>query len=188
MKQRVLAVFKYTVYALLIINVALLFRASGTDEFVPYKAIDQIGWLILLGVFEWETRMFAAGGARASMLGWPLAVELSGYAMAVYALGNYWHDRIWLDVGNAIVWLAISAMIWVDLLWPVDSGSAAFRSRSVVKLVLYAATFTFAILWGIEGAALDFYDAALWILCFFVIELNILRFEMLPSRRLPCLR
>ena len=34
---------------------------------------------------------------------------------------------------------------------------------------------------GIEGALLDFYDAALWILCFFAIEMNLLRF-VVPVR------
>jgi hypothetical protein len=33
------------------------------------------------------------------------------------------------------------------------------------------------VLWGLKGDVLDFYDAFLWILCFFVVELNVLNFE-----------
>lgn len=182
MKQRAAVVFKYTVYALLVFNVWLLMRAAGDDAFVPYKAVDQVGWLLILGVFEWETRAPVADGGRRRLLGWPIGFELTGYAFALFALFNYWRDAIWLDVANAIVWLAISAMIWLDILRPVAAGTSVHRRRNVVKAALYAATFVCAVLWGIEGAALDFYDAVLWILCFFAIEMNLLRIEP-PVRR-----
>ena len=175
-RQRGAAVFKYTVYSLLIINVWLLFRAAGDDQFVPYKAVDQVGWLLILGVFEWETRQPLTAGRGRRMLGLPLCVELLGYACALFALANYLHDRIWLDVVNSIVWLAISVTIWLDILKPVATESRTHRRRHVAKLALYLATFVCAVLWGIEGALLDFYDAALWILCFFAIEMNLLRF------------
>ena len=181
MKQHGAAVFKTTVYALLAINVWLLIRAAGDDQFVPYKAVDQVGWLLILAVFEWETRSPApdAGGRR--ILGWPLGTELLGYGFAVFALANYLHDRDWLDVVNSIVWLAISWTIWLDILIPVAVDTPTHRRRSAIKFVLYAATFVCAVLWGIEGALLDFYDAALWILCFFAIEMNLLRF-VVPVR------
>lgn len=182
MKQHGAAVFKYTVYTLLVINVWLLVRVAGHDQVVPYKAVDQVGWLLILGVFEWETRSPTGDGERRRIVGWPLAVELLGYAFAVFALANYWIDRIWLDVVNSIVWLAISATIWRDILTPVAIESSAQRQRNAIKLALYAATFVCAVLWGIEGALLDFYDAALWILCFFAIEMNLLRF-IVPVRR-----
>lgn len=180
MRQRMAVVFKYTVYALLIVNVALLFRAGNADDFVPYKAVDQIGWLLILGVFEWETRNPVVDGRR-QVGGWPMAAELLGYAFALFALGNYIADRIGIDIANAIVWLAISAMIWLDILAPVAADTAAHRRRTRAKTALYAGVFGCAVLWGIEGALLDFYDAMLWILCFFAIEMNLLRIE--PPRR-----
>jgi hypothetical protein len=173
-RQRAALVFKYTVYTLLVVNVWVLVRAAGADEFVPYKAVDQIGWLLILGVFEWETRQSSDGGRR--LLGWPIAVELIGYGCALFALANYWVAANWLDVGNSIVWLAISATIWLDILHPAAAETPAQRRRGGVKLLLYAATLVCAVLWGIAGAVLDFYDAALWILCFFAIEMNLLRF------------
>ena len=178
------ALFKYTVYSLLIINVWLLFRAAGNDQFVPYKAIDQVGWLLILGVFEWETRQPVTNASRRRMLGWPLCVELLGYACALFALANYLHDRNWLDVVNSLVWLAISVTIWLDILRPVAAVTSAHRRRYIAKLGLYSATFVCAALWGVEGARLDFYDAALWILCFFAIEMNLLRFVTLGQQRM----
>lgn len=180
-RQRWAVVFKYTVYALLIVNVGLLFNAADAAEIIPYKAVDQIGWLLILGVFEWETRN-PAGAGRQRIGRWPLAAELLGYSFALVALGDYIADRIGLDIANAIVWLAISAMIWLDILAPVGVETPVHRHRTLVKSALYAATFACAIIWGIEGALLDFYDAALWILCFFAIEMNLLRID--PPRRL----
>lgn len=180
MKQRFAVVFKYTVYALLIANVGVLFRAAGADEFVPYKAVDQIGWLLILGVFEWETRQLAGPGlalGRRRIGRWPVVAELLGYGCAVFALVNYIADRNLIDIVNSVVWLAISAMIWLDILAPVDAETPVHRRRSLAKSLLYAGTFVCAVLWGVEGALLDFYDAALWIVCFFAIEMNLLRLE-----------
>jgi hypothetical protein len=182
MKPDGAAVFKYTVYTLLVINVGLLFRAAAAEGIAPYKALDQIGWLLILGVFEWETRQPAADGSRRRIIGVPLGFELLGYGFALYALANYWNDRIWLDVANSMLWLAISTTIWLDILRPVGAEAAAHKHRHRVKLVLYAGVFLCAVLWGIEGALLDFYDAALWILCFFAIEMNLLRF-VVPVRQ-----
>jgi hypothetical protein len=180
-KQRAAVVFKYTVYSLLILNVWLLLRAEAQD-ILPYKALDQLGWLLILGVFEWETRAPARTGGRPNLLGWPIGLELLGYGFALFALFNYSRDGLWVDVGNGLVWLAISAMIWLDILRPVAAAARAHRRRSRVKLLLYAATFLCAVLWGLAGAALDFYDAILWILCFFAIEMNLLRIDP-PVRR-----
>ena len=44
--------------------------------------------------------------------------------------------RVWLDVVNSLVWLAISAMIWLDILRPVAAESPAHRRRSIIKLAL----------------------------------------------------
>ena len=181
MRQRLALVFKYTVYGLLIANVGLLFRSAGADQFVPYKAVDQVGWLLILGVFEWETR-HPAGDRRRHIGGWPIVAELLGYGCALLALGHYIADRNGVDIVNAIVWLAISAMIWLDILAPVAAGTVAHRRRTLAKSILYAGVLGCAVTWGIEGALLDFYDAALWILCFFAIEMNLLRIE--PPQRM----
>jgi hypothetical protein len=182
LRHQAAAVFKYTVYGLLIFNVWLLFRAAGEEGLAPYKALDQIGWLLILAVFEWETRQPTVDGQRRRIVGPPLLVELTGYGFALYALANYTAARNWLDIVNSIAWLAISATIWLDILRPVAATSPAHRRRHAVKLLLYAGTFACAVAWGIEGALLDFYDALLWILCFFAIEMNLIRF-IVPQRQ-----
>ncbi len=173
--SHVLIGFKAVLYSLLVANI-FLFLAEAS----PTKAIDEIGWLLLLGVFEWETRRPDA----ATWKGWPLIVELTGYALAIYAFVDYGLSREWLDLGNSAVWLLISALIVLDIVRPVAAGARGQQWRTLAKGSLYLATFGFALAWGITGVWLDFWDAMLWILCFFVIEINIFRLEL---RRPPAI-
>ncbi len=175
-QQQWIAVFKPLLYSLLFANIFLFIREAS-----PTKAIDEVGWLLLLAVFEWETRSANAGRAVSR---WAVAVELAGYTLAVYALVQYARTGEWLDLGNSIVWLAVSALIVLDVLRPVAAGSAASRRRLWMKVPLYAATLLFALAWGVTGIWLDFWDALLWILCFFVIEINIFRIEAGAARGL----
>lgn len=168
-QQQWMAVFKPLLYLLLFANIFLFIREAS-----PTKAIDEVGWLLLLAVFEWETR---SAGAGRSVSRWALAVELCGYALAVYAFVQYARTGEWLDFGNSTVWLAISALIVLDVVRPVPVVSPAFRRRLWLKVPLYLATLLFALAWGITGIWLDFWDALLWILCFFIIEINIFRIE-----------
>jgi len=45
------------------------------------------------------------------------------------------------------------------------------------KISFYIALLVIAVYWGISSDWLDFYDASLWILCFFMVELNIFKYE-----------
>lgn len=158
--------FKALVYALLLLNILIFFMTD--DALVPHKAVDQIGWVIILAGLEWDSR----AARSASVIGWSLAIELVGYACALYALGHYIAEIDWLEIINASAWLLIALLLWLDILVPRIGAS---RPVGVMRALLYAATLVCAILFGVQGKLLDFYDSVLWIVCFFVIELNILR-------------
>jgi hypothetical protein len=171
-------VFKTVVYVALLANVgAFMFDA---DDLLAPKAIDQIGWIIILAVFEWETRRLAAGQALASISPPALAAELAGYGCALFALHHYVAIADPVEIANAVAWLAISALIWVDLFQPETAGN---RPRTLLRAGCYAVTLACALFWGITGAWLDFWDAAIWILCFFVIEINIFGLDIPSLRR-----
>lgn len=160
--------FKALVYAAVLANVGAFMWAA--DDLLAPKAIDQIGWVIILGVFEWETSRLPSGVPLTRISLPALAWELAGYACALYALSHYVAIRDPVEIGNALAWLAISALIWVDLFHP---DTARSWRRGLLRGLLYATTLACALWWGITGAWLDFWDAAIWIVCFFVIELNI---------------
>lgn len=170
--------FKAVVYAALLANVGLFI--SDADDWLAPKAVDQIGWIILLGVFEWETGRLAQGVPLTRISPPALAFELAGYACALYALSHYIAIRDPVEIANATAWLGISVLIWVDLFYP---DGARRPGRSTLRWTLYGITLLCAVLWWIDGAWLDFWDAAIWIICFFVIEINIFGLNVVSLRR-----
>jgi len=170
--------FKALVYAALLANVGAFMWDSG-DWLAP-KAIDQVGWVLILGVFEWETRRLGRGEALTRISAPALMMELAGYGCALFALSHYIAIRDPVEIANASAWLAISALIWLDLFRPDGARSPL---RASLRWMLYAVTLACAVFWGVTGAWLDFWDAAIWIICFFVIEINIFGFDMASLRR-----
>jgi hypothetical protein len=169
---------KALVYAALLANVGA-FMWDSRDWLAP-KAVDQIGWVLILAVFEWETRRLARGEALTRISAPALVVELAGYGCALFALVHYVAIRDLVEIANATAWLAISALIWLDLFRPDGAGNLM---RASLRWVLYTITLACALLWGVNGAWLDFWDAAIWIVCFFAIEINIFGFGVASLRR-----
>lgn len=182
--------FKYSVYALLAFNILLfLIHAS------PYEAIDSLGWLILLGVFEYEStaldEVYASAAEKWSLF----ALQCVGYGMAIYATSQYFFAGEWIDLLNSVTWLMVCALLAYDVYAPGDYEKAEWKIRNAIKTALYAILLAIALWWGYEGlqseaglvGLLDFYDAALWIACFAVIELNVFDYEQPeePASRAP---
>jgi len=165
--------FKFTVYSLLIINIFVYLRHGTLNE-----ALDSLGWVLLLGVFEWETRALTepyVNGREKAVL---MLLQLIGYGLAINAARVYFVSEEWLDFANAAIWLLVCATIIYDVFAPGEFGTHEWRIRNGVKIGLYAALVVIALWWGFTSDWLDFYDAMLWILCFFVIELNIFKHEV----------
>lgn len=85
----------------------------------------------------------------------------------------------WTDVVNSATWLLIVAVLEIDV-WIAENGNPdgfIDRCLRLGKPLLYAVIFACAIFWGVAGDALDFWDAFLWIVAFFCIELNVLSWQ-----------
>jgi hypothetical protein len=172
--------FKYAVYALLTFNI-LLFTIHGT----VYEALDSLGWVILLATFEYESssldEVYSSPWEK-----WGLfAFQCLGYGLAIYATWQYLAAGEWVDLLNAVTWLLVCAVLAYDVYSPGDYGGLEWRLRNGTKTGLYAVLVAVALWWGYEGlqegaglaGLLDFYDAALWIACFAVIEMNVFDYE-----------
>lgn len=173
-------IFKWAIYTLLAINVYLFFTEQTLVE-----GMDSLAWVILLLLFEWET----------SQLGKPYTSKLEKYAIHLlrlaayvviitsaveYSSAEYLAENGPLDMYNSWIWLAVVVAIEYDVYFPGYYRKWEWWLRNALKAVMYMALLVIAAMWGMEdyeGAFLDFYDAVLWILCFFAIELNIFRFE-----------
>jgi len=166
-------VFKWSVYALLAVNI-YLFLVHGTLG----EALDSLGWVLLLMAFEVETsaldQPYAGRWEKMMVHG----LRGTGYLLIAYATWSYFEAGMWLDLANALTWLAVCAMLEYDVYAPGEYGGTEWRVRNILKGVLYALLAGYAIWWGVTAEVLDFYDAALWILCFGAIEMNIVRHEV----------
>ncbi len=169
--------FKWSVYSLLAINIVLFFMHQTVAE-----GLDSLGWVLLLLLFEYETaqldKPYISNLEKYSIhAGRLLAYAIILHSTYEYSTAEYIAENGYLDMYNALTWLAVVAALEYDVYAPGFYSRIEWVARNTFKILLYAALIVYAIMWGVDGALLDFYDAFLWIVCFFCIELNIFKFE-----------
>lgn len=167
-------VFKTVIYAVLILDAGLLYAYGSWRE-----VTEQTGWLLILAAFEWESQGLGTrpdGGKHRAQR----AMEITGYALAVFCWAAYAEAREWQNFANATVWLLIAAALAHDLHSPPAATGPGWRTG--FKAALYLAVTAIALSWGLDGAWLDFWDAMLWLTCFFVIELRVFDFAARTRR------
>lgn len=164
--------FKYTIYSLLAFNI-YLFSINGTFT----ETIDTAAWVIILALFEWETR--SMGKPYATKIEPAIIALLStfGYSVILYSCYSYYLQQEWIDFANALTWILVVLVLQYDVYFPKHYSKIRWIIHNVIKTLLYTGLLVFAVMWGFEGEILDFYDAFLWILSFVVIELNVFKFE-----------
>ena len=165
--------FKWSVYGLLALNTVLFLLYETLVE-----GLDSLGWLVLLGVLERETSTLGkprSAGETAAL--W--AAQGVGYIMVVLAWAGYAREGMWLDFANATLWLGVVLALAFDVRFRPDDAARlrAHRARQAARGALYAGLVALALWWAAAGELLNGFDAALWLLCFFAIEGNILTYE-----------
>lgn len=85
----------------------------------------------------------------------------------------------WVDAINALVWILIVVILEADVRLQERNKleGAILKLSGTVKIVLYAILFVAAIYWGFKGDFVDFWDAFLWLLAFFFIEMNVVEWR-----------
>jgi hypothetical protein len=53
----------------------------------------------------------------------------------------------------------------------------AVRTFGAIKLLFYSTLLLLAVYWGFEGDFVDFWDAFLWLVAFFFIEMNVVEWR-----------
>jgi len=85
----------------------------------------------------------------------------------------------WVDVINAGVWLGIVMVLEIEV-WLQEHKrfeGLIFRIINQLKYLMYATLLLAAVYWGFEGDFVDFWDALLWLVAFFFIELNVVEWR-----------
>ena len=164
-------------YGLLSLNVVLFLVGQTLVE-----AVDSLAWVLLLLLLERETRRLWDGALDGRALALLRAGRILAYVVIVdsafeYSGAAFRAEYGDVDMWNAWTWIAVTIVLEFDLWVPHRYGRASWWVRNGLKAVLYAALFVYVVLWTRAGSWLDGYDASLWILCFFVIELNIFDLE-----------
>jgi len=159
---------KAAVFALLVLN-AGIYLASGTFS----DGLDSIAWLTLLALFELETGLapiLRTGPAVAIVH----AIRLICVAAIGIAAAGYLYNSEWLDAANSGLWIAVVALLEVGVRRP--AAVAAQRARfTAAAAMLYAGLLAVVLVWLWRGEWFDAYDAALWLVGFATIEMNVLR-------------
>lgn len=180
--RRGFVVFKWIVYALLAVDVALYARYGRLTEL-----IDTAAWLVLLLLFEWETGGWRLPSRWLSLLHGVRA--LAAVAIVVAVIG-YALERVWLDFANEMVWLGVIALLELEVRL-APSAVRLHQMRRMTTAALYLALVGFLLTWAAMGfgdedpqaAWLDTWDALLWLVAFVVIELNVFGFNESRGRR-----
>ncbi len=103
-------------------------------------------------------------------------------ADSIIASSKIYEDAILLgytEVINSGTWLMIVLVLWVDVYLQVRGALSArlFRINAWIKGALYSILVTAAIIWGLYGEFLDFWDAFIWIVAFVFIEMNLFQWH-----------
>jgi hypothetical protein len=85
----------------------------------------------------------------------------------------------WVDVINAAAWLLVVLVLEIDVHLQERNCfvGAALKTSHAMKGFLYLLLLLAAIYWGVNGDFLDFWDAFLWLVAFFFIELNVVEWR-----------
>lgn len=134
-------------------------------------AIDAGTWLILLLIYELE----------ANRNGLPITepvlqkIRSTLIAVIVLVFFSYLHDSEWLDVTNSLLWFALIAVMELEVRRP-DIVMRHANLCWLLTLAIFAGLIAMAGIWLWHQAWLDAYDAALWIVAFGLIEVDIFHF------------
>jgi hypothetical protein len=159
--------FKLAVFVLLIVNTAL-FASHGTFS----EGLDSAAWFTLLVLFELETAHAGRLSSRRAVIA-VHGVRLAAAAAIMAAATGYLHEKAWLDAVNAWLWIAVVALLEVE----VRCAQAVARHRGwfgAIAAVLYFSLAGVALVWASHNEWFNAYDAALWLLAFATIEMNVL--------------
>ena len=168
---------KAAVFALLVLNTGT-YLASGSFS----EGLDSIAWLALLALFQLEIlgRTQFLPGKRVEKLCASQffitavhAIRLIALAAVGAAAAGYFYEREWLDAANAGLWIMVVVLLEFGVRRP--NTVAAHRVRfTVAAAALYAGLIAIALVWLARGELFDAYDAALWLIAFAIIEMNVL--------------
>ncbi|MDX1507735.1 MAG: hypothetical protein R3358_05615 [Woeseiaceae bacterium] len=165
-------------------QLVFVYDVAPAAGLVDLCALDGDGWVFAVDFEEYV----AITAATCAELSEATAYLQFGQLPAVVDAAGLPHIQYlaWADVINAATWLLIVVILEIDVRLQERGRleGAVLRISNAIKFLLYATLFVIAIYWTIDGDFVDSWDAYLWLVAFFFIEMNVLewRHESLASQ------
>ncbi len=135
------------------------------------------GWAYAIDLDEYALLTAANCGALSSAGAF---FQLPGLSATVDPAGLAAITRLaWVDVINSGVWLLVVFLLEVDVRLQAKERleGTVLRVSTAAKYVLYSILLLAAVYWGVMGDFVDFWDAFLWLVAFFFIEMNVVEWR-----------
>ena len=152
----------------------LVLPLPGVSELCSLTA-DQWSYAVSLdkyvGITAANCTSFSNSASFFQYEGLPALVDASGLRDIQYLA--------WVDVINAAVWLGIVLILEIDV-WLQEHDKfegLTLKISNRLKFLLYSTLLLAAIYWGVKGDFVDFWDAFLWLVAFFFIEMNVVEWR-----------
>ncbi len=178
-----LQIFRVVAYAFIVYSffgyVAMLAFFDGVTPLADISDLCLLGneWTYATGL---DTFVAISSETCATFSSASSFYQLPGMSTVVDADGLSALVKLaWVDVINSGVWLLVIMLLEIDVrLQEHDQyRGAALIASNASKVVMYLVLLLAAVYWGLKGDFVDFWDAFLWLVAFFFIELNVIKWH-----------
>ncbi|MEI6543854.1 MAG: hypothetical protein WCL60_10040 [Methylococcales bacterium] len=158
--------FKLAILALLAIDVVIYAFVGTLTRF-----LDAFSWMLLLIIYEMESMEIVFISQAVVSL-----VRNSLIAVIGWVLLRYFLDNQWLDVTNSALWFVMIILFELKMRWPtiVQQYQPVYN---VTNMAVLAGLGIVALIWLLDSAWLDAFDAVLWLVALVVIDLDVFKLE-----------
>jgi len=159
-----------------------IMKPIGFNNVVPLSGVSDLcalvgSWSYLIDLDEYvaitsaNCQSFSSNTSFFQLPGMLAVIDAQGLAKS--------QALAWVDVINAAAWLLVVLVLEIDMHLQKNASfsGVALKTNHAIKIFLYLVLLLAAIFWGVNGHVFDFWDAGLWLIAFFFIELNIVEWR-----------
>lgn len=171
--------YTFIVYAFYgyIVNLSFIYQATSLVGVTDLCTLVSDGWSYAVDLDEYaeitaaNCATFTDAGILHQFAGITAVVDSTGLADI--------RNLARVDVINAAVWLLIVVILEIDVRLQERNQfeGTVLRMSNAFKVVLYLTLLCAAVFWGFKGDFVDFWDAFLWLVAFFFIEMNVVEWR-----------
>jgi hypothetical protein len=145
----------------------------------PSKGVDSVAWFTLLVLLVAETS-FSDRLSRPYAKAILRTLRLVAAAGVLAATVGYLFEENTLDAANAALWILVVILLEIELRWPAVVASSP-RFFKTAAAAAFGGLGLLVVMWLSHRMWFDAYDAALWLLAFGLIELDVTKGYATPA-------